>query len=159
MKNKIAIVALAGLSTSFAFAGPVPKAIKARYMTLQTAIRQVNFKAFQGFFAEDFTSVDPSGKSANRTEFLAGVKPLFDSSTKSTLTEKFLDSKTHDGLVDVKTDLVVNLVGKMGTTKVHEVCTDTWKVVGKQWLMVKTVDTKFDVVMPKVKKASKSKAK
>ena len=157
MKNKIAMIALAGLTASVALAGPMPKAIKARYMTLHTVIRHVDFKAFQGFFAEDFTSIDPSGKSTNRTEFLAAVKPLFDSATKSTLTEKFLDSKSHDGLVDVKTDLVVNLMGRAGTTKVHEVCTDTWKMVGKQWLMVKTVDTKFEVTMPKAKKARKSK--
>ena len=153
MKKRTVLVVLAGLSSSFSFAGPVPKAIHARYMTLHTVLQHVNFKAFQSFFAEDFTSIDPSGKLANRTEFLAGVKPLFDSSAKASVSEKFLDSKTHDGLVDVKTDLVVNFMGKGGTTTVHEVCIDTWKMVGKQWLLVKTVDSKFDITMPKVKKA------
>jgi hypothetical protein len=115
-------------------------------------MKTLNFAKFEGFFGKDFVNVDPSGKSADRKEFMAGVKPLFAANKSATVTEKFLSSKKHDGMVDVGTDLVVNLKGAGGTTVVHEVCVDTWKMVGKQWVMVKTVDSKFDVTMPKTKK-------
>lgn len=157
MIRKLMIVSLVCSASVLAFAGAMPKEIQARYQKLHTVIRTVNYKSFATFFAPDFINVDPQGKSATLKGFLAGVKPLFDMSTKATLTEKFLDVKKHDGVIDVKTDLVVDMMGKAGKTHVHEACTDTWKMVGKQWLMIKTVDTKFDVVMPKPKKTDKSK--
>jgi hypothetical protein len=156
MIRKILIVFLVGCATVQALAGTIPREIQSRYVKLHSVIRHVNFKQYKTFFAEDFLSVDPAGKSASRTEFLDGIKPLFGSSTSATLTEKFLDSKKHDGLFDVRTDLLVKLKGNAGITVVHELCTDTWKKVGSKWLLVKTVVTKFDVMMPKPKKSSRA---
>ncbi len=152
MNFKIILSAFVVGSAVATFAASVPKEIQSRYTHLHTVIRTLNFAKFEGFFAEDFVNVDPAGKSANRKEFLAGVKPLFAGNKSATVTEKFLSAKKHDGMVDVGTDLVVKLKGHTGAiTVVHEICTDTWKMIGKQWVMVKTVDTKFDVTMPKVK--------
>ena len=152
MLRKLMIASLFAGAAMVASADAVPKEIKGRYTLLHTVIRTLNFEQFKGFFASDFVNVDASGKSANLKEFLAGVKPLFDANKSATVSEKLFSATKHDGMVDVATDLVVKLKGTAGTTTVHEVCTDTWKMVGKTWVMVKTVDTKFDVTMPKPKK-------
>ena len=150
--QKLLWMSLCLAAVNTAFAGPVPKEIKSRYAQLHTVIRTLNFDQFKGFFADDFVNIDPAGKSANRSEFLAGVKPLFDANKSGTVSEKLISANKHDSMVDVATDLLVKLKGSTGTTVIHEVCTDTWKMVGKQWVMVKTVDSKFDVTMPKPKK-------
>ena len=157
--QKLFSMSLALATAGAVFAGPVPKEIKSRYTSLHTVIRTLKFEQFEGYFADDFVNIDPAGKSSNRAEFLAGVKPLFKANKSATVSEKLISGKKHDGLVDVATDLVVKLKGSGGTTVVHEVCIDTWKMVRKQWVMVKTVDTKFDVMMPKPKKLSPLKSK
>ncbi|MEI8281961.1 MAG: nuclear transport factor 2 family protein [Armatimonadota bacterium] len=147
-------------SSVAAFAAPVPNAIKARYKELVGVIRKLDFPAFSAFFADDFTTVDPKGKSVTRAEMMKELKGMFDSSSKAVPKETLLSAKSHDGMVDVKFDFTLAMTGKgkhPGVTKIHEVGTDTWKMVGKKWVFIKTVDTKFDVVMPKAAKASKSK--
>ena len=158
MKRQLSILSLVILASA-AIAAPsqtmkpavVPKAIKARYTSLLTTLRKVDFKGFSDFFASDFVSVDPQGKSTSKDEFLNGIKPMFDAATKATAVEKTTDSKSHDGLVDVTFDFTLKFKGKGGTTVIHEVGVDSWKQIGDNWLLVKTVDSKFDMTMPKPK--------
>jgi hypothetical protein len=157
MNHKIVISGIALLFGTTAFAGPVPKAVQARYAELKKVMTVLNFKGFSEFFAPEFVNVDQKGKSTPRTEFLAEVKPLFDSATKGDPNENLISATTHGGIVDVKFDFVLKLTGKTGVTTVHEVGVDSWKLVNKKWLMVKTVDTKFDVTTWKpAKKSSKN---
>jgi hypothetical protein len=158
MKYAISALALSLFATSMCFANSVPKGIHARYEVLKKAINILDFKAFSEFFSEDFAMVDPKGASTNRADFLAGIKPMFESNTKAMASEKLISATTHEGIVDVKFDFHLKLMGKGGTTTIHEVGVDSWKMVGKKWLLVKTVDTKFDIVVPKVK-ATKAKTR
>lgn len=157
MKRQLLILPLVILaSMSMAQSAPtvkvtVPKAIKARYSSMEAVMRKLDFTTFQTYFAPDFSITDPEGKISNRDQFFGMVKPMFDNATKATAVVKFTDSKSHDGLVDVSFDFSLKLMGKGGTTAIHEVGTDTWKQIGTTWVMVKTVDTKFDVTMPKAK--------
>ena len=152
MKRKLLFVGIVLFSTSLSFADTVPKGIQTRYGTLQKTITALNFKAFSDFFAPEFVSVDPSGKSVKRDEFLSQIKPLFDGAKKAAPLEKLLSSTTRNGVVDVKFDFVLKLTGKKEITTVHEVGTDSWKLVGHKWLLVKTVDTVFDVKTTKLTK-------
>lgn len=156
--KKLLVITIVGVAASAAFAAPVPKAIKARYSRVESAMRKLDFKAFSEFFADDFTIVDPKGKSSTREEFLKEVEGMFEGSSKANPEVKLISSTTHGEMVDVRFDFTLNLVGKgknTGTTVMHEVGTDTWKMVGKQWMFVKTVDTKMDVTMPKAQKTEK----
>ncbi len=147
----LALTALSALT----FAGPVPKAIKARYSSLETAMRQVDFKTFSSFFSSDFTTVDPQGKSSTREEFLSQVKGMFDNAKSGTAKEKFTDCKISTSGVDVSFDFTLKLSGKAaksGKTIIHEVGVDTWKQIDGQWVIVKTVDSKFDVTTGKKSK-------
>lgn len=153
MKMKLMVVTLVGIAVSAAFAAPVPKAIKARYVKLESVMRKMDNDAFAAFFADDFTSVDPKGKSSTKADLMSQVKGMFDGSSKAIPMVKLLSSTTHGGMVDVKFDFTLKLVGKAknaGTTVMHEIGTDTWKMVGKQWVFIKTVDTMMDVMAPKV---------
>ncbi len=152
MKSKLFFAGLALIATSLSFADAVPKGIQTRYGTLQKTIAALNFKAFSDFFAPEFVSVDPTGKSVKRDEFLSQIKPLFDGAIKAAPLEKLLSSTTRNGVVDVKFDFVLKLTSKKEITTVHEVGTDSWKLVGHKWLLVKTVDSKFDVVTKKLTK-------
>lgn len=145
MKTKLVFVGLTLIATSLAFADAVPKGIKTRYGTLQKTMVAINFKAFSDFFAPEYVSVDPTGKSTKRNEFLAPIKPLFDGALKAEAPVKLISSTSRNGVVNVQFDLVLKLTGKNGTTTIHEVGVDSWKLVGRKWLMVKTVQTKFDV--------------
>ena len=152
MKTKVFLLGFVILVASSAFAGPVPKAIKARYSSLEKVMKKLDFKAFSAYFADEFTTIDPKGKSTTRDQFLTDVKPMFENAKKATVHVKLISATKHDGMVDVKFDFKMSLTGKSGTTTMHEVGTDTWKMVGTQWLFVKTVDTKMDMMMPKPEK-------
>lgn len=155
MTKRIQLALVALTISAFSCAGTVPKAIKARYSSLETAMRQVDFKTFSSYFSSDFTTVDPQGKSSSREEFLNQVRPMFENAKSATAKEKFTDCKIHDGVVDVSFDFTLKLSGKAaksGKTIVHEVGVDTWKQVDGQWVMVKTVDSKFDVTTGKKSK-------
>ena len=151
MKNIFFIIGFGCVLTANAIAGPVPKDIKSRYESVKKAISALDFKAFSNFFAPEFVTIDPKGKSSTKAEFLAEVKPFFTTSKSANAKEKLISSTTKNGIVNVKFDMVLSLKGKDGTTVIHEVGTDSWKMVSGKWLMVKTVDTKFDIQMPNSK--------
>ncbi|MEI7985482.1 MAG: nuclear transport factor 2 family protein [Armatimonadota bacterium] len=145
MKTKFLLVGLMIIASSLSFAEGVPKVIQTRYVALQKAMSALNTKAFADFFAPDFIVVDPSGKPTKRDDFLGQVVPMIKNSMKAEPVMKHLGSTTRSGIVDVKFDFILKLTGKNGTTTIHEVGVDSWKLVGRKWLMVKTVQTKFDV--------------
>ena len=147
-----ALVALATL-TAVSLAGSMPKGVRSAYQSLSTTIDTCDFKKFQGYFGSDFTFVDPKGETANREQFMAQVKGLFDGHTSGRTSHKFSGVKEHDGVVDVSFEMHVTMNGPAGRIKVHEVGVDTWKQVNGKWVMIKTVDKVFDV------KATKPKAK
>lgn len=150
----IALVAFSGVASADA----VPKEVAARYEGVKAALTKLEFKAFSSFFAKDFVSVDPAGKSSTRAEFLAMVKPMFDSATKGEPKEILKGAKIHDGVVSVSFDLTLKLIGKGGVQTIHEVGVDSWKKINGKYYMVKTVDSKFDVTTGKVR-ATKAKSK
>ncbi len=146
--------AIVGLLSLFAIsplvhADSVPKEIKARYAELDKVMRKLDFKGFQSFFSKDFVNVDPAGKSVSYNEFMDMVKPMFTGSTKGEPSEKLKSAKVHDGQIDVSFDFIFKLTGKSGAQTIHEVGVDCWKKVNGKYVMIKTVDTKFDVIAPK----------
>src|SRR3982751_2255039 len=98
MIRKLLIASLLLGASVVAFGDPVPKEIKSRYTLLHTVLRGLNFDQFKTFFADDFVTVDPAGKSTNLKEFLASVKPLFDANKSATVTEKLFSATKHDGM-------------------------------------------------------------
>lgn len=153
MKKGLLIPIICLISTT-AFADAVPKGIQTRYETLKKTIVALDFKAFSDFFAPNFVNINPDGKSTSRAELLGEIKQMFAGSTKAEPVEKLFSSTTKNGVIDVKFDLLLKLTGKDGVTVLHEVGTDSWKLVNHKWLMIKTVETKFSVKMPpKVKKS------
>lgn len=126
-------------------AGQVPQAIKNRYRELERAMNRVDFKAFQTFFAPEFVSVSPEGKTTKREDFFKEIKPLFDGATRAEAKEKLISATTSGGLVKVKFDFQLDLIGKTETTRVHEAGVDVWKKIKGKWLFVKTVDSLFTV--------------
>lgn len=150
MKKILTTLSLAALA-SMLFAGPLPKALKARYDGIESAMKMRDAKTFSSFLANDFMMVDPKGKTSTKAEFIAQITPMFKSATKVMPMVKFLGTKSHDGMIDVMFDFHLSLMSKAGTTHIHEVGTDTWKMVAGKWLMIKTVDKTFEIKMPPMK--------
>jgi hypothetical protein len=153
MRNKAVLLLSAATFTvglsSLVRAADVPPAIRSRYDSLLAATEKMDVKAFGAFVSPDYVSIDPAGKKTNRADYLAGISDLMKGAKKVTTKFQPKGSKTHGSIVDVPFDFQASLIKDDGTTKVHEVGTDSWKKIGGNWIMVKTVDTRFDVVAPK----------
>ena len=81
MKRSIAFT-LALVAVASSYASPVPKVIKARYAALNKVMTRCDFKAFDAFFGADFVNIDNKGQSTSRKDFMAMLKPMFESSKK-----------------------------------------------------------------------------
>ncbi len=147
--TRAVLIPVIAMAAAFGSAEAVPQAIKARYAQLNKVMQKVDFNGFQSFFAPDFFVVSPKGESTKRDDFLAEVKQLFAGATKATAKEKLISASKSHNLVAVKFDFHLDLIGKKGTTHVHEVGVDYWGQVNGQWMFVKTVDTAFTVKGPK----------
>ncbi len=138
--------AISCVPVAAALAAELPKELAPRYAGLLKAIKTVDTKSFDSYFAPDFVNVDPSGKSVKRDEFLKGVHGMFQG-VKSCDAKETTKKVTKQGdTMAVDFDFTFQMKGKPGgDLMAHEVGTDYWKKVGGKWLLVKTVDTKFDV--------------
>ena len=133
-------------AASIGFAGPVPKAIRAQYATLLKAIKAKDTATFKAAFSSDFVNVGPDKKSQNRDEFFKGIDELFNGSSKIDANLKLKSATKRGNDVDVSVDFKLGIHYKpKGMKRAHEVCVDTWRKVDGKWVMVKTVDSLFDV--------------
>jgi hypothetical protein len=149
--NCVIFAILAVFYCSAAIAEPVPSAIQARYSAMVKDLEKCDLKAFDAFFAADYTSVDPSGKTSNRSEYLAGIHELMKGAMKSTIKLSFKEVRTHNGIVDVSFDCVGKIFSAAGITTFHEIGVDSWKKAAKDWTTLKTVDKVMDVSVTKTK--------
>ena len=134
-----------------ASAEPVPPPIQAHYSEMVKRFEQGNLKAFGAFYSADYVSVDPSGKSSSRSQYLSGIGGLLKGAKKTVAKIVCKSATRQGGIVNVSFDATGRMTGSNGVTTFHEVGVDSWKKIGKTWLQIKTVDTKFDVVSPKPK--------
>ncbi|MES1147440.1 MAG: nuclear transport factor 2 family protein [bacterium] len=146
MRKTLLLITLLGATTAFGL--PVPKVIRARYAALTKACDKMDLDKFQSLFDKDYTSTDPEGKVVKRDEFLSMVKGMFSDAKSVRHTLRLPSSDRNRDMVDVKFDFHLYVKGAKGTTHIHEVGTDTWKLVGDTWLCVKTVETVFNVKTP-----------
>ncbi len=148
------LVVLAGLAAVSSHADPVPASLQAQYKVILTALDKCDVKAFKVYYAPEYVSVDPSGKSANLTEYMAGINQIMNGAKKGNFTIKYTGSKTDakTGITAVSFDVNGTITKADGVTTVHEIGTDSWKKVGSTWKEIKTVDKTFEVVAPKPKK-------
>ena len=148
MLKRFSTASIVCLVAALSFAS-VPKSWSARYDTLTKTLRSKDLRALKAFFHESFVSVDSKGVKTGRDAFFKELEGLFADATKVTAHEKLYSVKAQGPTTLVSFDLVVKIKKKSGTTTVHEVGVDYWKKFGKKWLMVKTVDSKFDVTESK----------
>lgn len=148
--NKLASVLILFVVASSAFAAELPKELQPRYDGLLKSTRALNSKAFHGFFADNFVNVDAAGKETKRGAFFQMVDGMFASAKSATTAFKCSKSTKTGDTIAVSFDFKLTLQQKAGGSAVaHEVGVDTWKKVGGKWLIVKTVDTAFDVTEKK----------
>ena len=133
-------------------AEPVPAPIQTRYTSLLKAAEKADFKSYASFFAADYVSVDPSGQSSTRAEYMAGIHELLKGAKRATFKVHYKGAKTHNGIVNVSFDIIGKITSAVGTTTFHEVGVDSWKKVGNVWMEIKTVDSVMDVKAPAVEK-------
>lgn len=145
MKHRLPLLLCAAALTigigSTAQAKPVPPAIHARYDSLIAAVKKLDLKTYDSFYAPEFVSIDPKGKATHRAEYLAGIREMMKDATSVTFDVKYKGAKTHrSGVVDVAFDANIKIQIPGGWKAIHEVGVDSWKKVGGKWLEVKTVD-------------------
>ena len=148
------LVVLAGMAAVSSHAGPVPASLQAQYKVILTALDKCDVRAFQVCYAPEYVSVDPAGKSANLTEYLAGINQIMKGAKKGNFIIKYMGSKTEakTGITTVSFDVKGTITKADAITTVHEIGTDSWKKVGSTWKEIKTVDKTFAVVTTKPKK-------
>ena len=134
---------------SVAMADTWPAGLQARYDALIASLRNRDLKAYDKFYTADYVSVDPSGKTVKRAEYMAGIGDLMKGAKKFTCGIKYVEVKSHNGIAEVSFDFTGKIVKPNGTITFHEVGTDSWKKVGKTWMEFKTVDKIMDVTLPK----------
>ena len=137
---------------SIALAEPVPAPIQARYTAFIKAAEKADLKTFDSFYSADYVSVDPSGKSSSRAEYMTGMHALLKGTKKTRFLLHYKGAKTHNGIVEVSFDCTGSIPTAAGTTTFHEVGVDSWKKIGSAWMEIKTVDSVMDVKAPAVKK-------
>ena len=155
MRNKTSFLLAAAFAAacvgSAANAEPIPPTLQARYSALIRAIEKNDLKTYDAFYSADYVSIDPSGKSMSRAEYMAGIRDLMKGAKKTVIKIRYKGATTHDGIVDVAFDVTGKVASSTGVTTFHEIGVDSWKKVGKTWMEIKTVDKVFDVVAPKPK--------
>lgn len=126
--------------SSFALAGKVPSAWKARYKAEVKLIIARDFKAYSALVADDYVWVKPDGTKVDRKTAMAEYEPLFGAKkvTGDSVPQKVV---VHGDLVDVtfKAKFTFEFDGQP-TLKFYEVGVDTWKKIKGKWQIVKTVD-------------------
>lgn len=156
MRNRLIFAPFASLLVGClccsATADPVPSAIKARYKSLVSVIERVDLKAFDSYFARDYVSIDPAGKSSDRAAYLAGMRELMRGAKRARLNLRCSSAKIHGDTVEVSFDCTGKIVTAKGTSGFHEAGTDTWKKIGADWKQIKTIDTVMNVTTPKAKR-------
>jgi hypothetical protein len=145
----VSVFALTLSLCSFAVAETLPAGLQARYAALISSLNSRDLKAYDKFYTADYISVDPSGKSVKRAEYMAGIADLMKGASKFTSGIKYAGVKSHNGIVEVSFDFTGKIVKPNGTITFHEVGMDSWKKVGKTWMEFKTVDKVMDVKGPK----------
>lgn len=143
------LILMTTVGVSNVFAASLPPSLKARYDGLVKAIQKRDLTAFDKFYSADYVSVDPTGKSSGRAEYMAGMKALLKDATKVTTHVKYLSCKIRNGIAEVEFDFEGKITKPSGVTIFREVGTDTWKKSGNVWMEIKTVDKQSDVVEPK----------
>ena len=134
---------------SVALAVPLPPALQGRYVGLIGAAKACDIKTFSTFLDPSYVSVDPSGKTSTRAEYLAGIQGLMKGAKKMGFHIKYTNVKASQGIVNVSFDSNGQLAKPDGMTTFHEVGTDSWEKRGKTWMQIKTVDKVFAVTVPK----------
>ena len=120
---------------------------------LYTAIAGLDQKAFHSVFAPTFVSIDEKGKKSTLKEFFAMADGLFVNSKSAFI-------KSRKGHIDVDGNTIIEHYEnefilqnkKGGSTQIHEVADDYWQLIKGSWLVVKTVQKKFEVKTVSAKK-------
>lgn len=131
------------VSASLASAGSDKTEWQNRYDTVLMQISKGNLKGYKASFAPGFIQVGPDGKKMTREQFLGMVeKDLM--GAKSFVPKVMIKKINKRGsITDVSFDFTAVVTNDKGKFKVHEVGTDSWKMIGMKWMMVKTVDKSF----------------
>ena len=151
LSSRLLMPALAAVACfpSVALAVPLPPALQGRYVGLIGAAKACDIKTFSTFLDPSYVSVDPSGKTSTRAEYLAGIQGLMKGAKKMGFHIKYTNVKASQGIVNVSFDSNGQLAKPDGMTTFHEVGTDSWEKRGKTWMQIKTVDKVFAVTVPK----------
>ena len=145
----LSAVAVTACVWSVAYAVTLPPALQARYTGLIAALKKGDMKAYETFYAPEYVSVDPSGKTSNRADSMIAVQGLLKGAKKMTFHIKYTGVKIQGDVAEVSFDCIGQIFKPEGTTSFHEVGTDSWKKKGKVWMETKTVDKVFTVTAPK----------
>jgi len=138
---KIALILISLVACTCAFADKVPDLIRGRYRDEKRFVEARNFAAFQTLVADSYVWVQPDGKTKNRKDAMAEFAPMFKAKSIK-MSIKIKRIAKHDETYDANYENNVTMVVEgQGKVHFHEIGTDTWKKIGRKWLIVKTVDT------------------
>ncbi|MCE9560374.1 MAG: nuclear transport factor 2 family protein [Armatimonadetes bacterium] len=132
------------LATSFASAGtvtgPVPKVWKQRYAQEIKFVQARDAKGFSSMVADEFTWINPEGKTLKRAEALAEFTQLFKADSIA-MSIKLSKVVRRGELYDVTyaNNFTLKYKGKAPTKFVDE-GVDTWKKIGGKWQFIKSVN-------------------
>ena len=115
--KKILILAMLVFTASAALADKMPADLKSAYDRLNQSVKKLDAMVFEGFFAPEFVSVDPKGKTEKREPFLKSLRPLFSGSTSASMSEKFSSVKLKGDKADVSFDMHATFTGKSARTR------------------------------------------
>ena len=143
---KRGLIAISGvLLAATGFGADVPAEIRSQYKKVELCIVNTDVRTFKTMFDPSFVNVDDKGVVTAYPAFMKQVDELFAGVISGTAKEKQLSAKVYPDRVEVDFDLKFSFRSKKSVLTGHEVGVDTWKKIGGQWRLVKTVDKVFTV--------------
>ena len=153
MYYRIIVGLVTVVAASLAQAGAVPEPIKAQYKGMAAAAKGVNQAAFMKVYAKDAVFIGKDGKPRTLIDATNEYKRMFSDATKIDFVPNLQGSTTSKDLVNVQFKVDMKVTGKTMDLTVKEVGVDTWKKIGKEWLIVKTKVTDGSVLVSGMKGA------
>jgi hypothetical protein len=153
MNRLVAVFALSALFAASATAAradapDLTAALQSRYAALKVAIDGRDDKSAAALLATDFVSVDVTGETEDRTQFLAKLDAFAQDPLKSsTTTIVSVKAAGQSATVDQRYDLKTVKTGADGSKRNVEVVTqstDTWTDVAGAWLLQRTETKQLD---------------
>lgn len=138
--SRIAFTTLVVISSSSALADRLKEEWQARYYKLSKIICSRDLKAFTDYLAPDYVWIQPGGVKRTRAQAIGDFGEMFKAKAISG-GEKVVGVRRVADTVEVKYDARWTLTGVDGkVSKFHEKGVDTWRLTGKAWKVIKTLD-------------------